>query len=609
MPRDIPLKRGERKILPLALPALWLLTLCSLTAASAEEPVDWAMVNRIRDEGLHRSEVMSTLEHLTDAIGPRLTGSPQMQEANEWTRQQLEEWGLENAHLEAVEFGRGWSFSRTAVHLLQPREMPLIALPKAWTPGTGGPVKGQAMRVKIDAKKDFEKYAGKLAGKILFLDDSREIESGGEPAVKRLSEQELEGLEEFEIPDGKPPAWRQKMRKRWRLSQELNQFLVEEQALATVSISSRDGGLVRVMGGGSREPGGNPGVPSLVMAAEQYNWIIRLLGDAEEEAEPAAEDGDEQAEEEAEPAAEDGAEQAEAEEPAGAGEAADPQSQEAADGDAEAGATEAGDAEQPEAPVVELEIEVRARFHDDDTQSYNTIAEIPGSGDGLVMAGAHLDSWHAGAGATDNAAGCAVAMEAVRILKALGVQPRRTIRIGLWTGEEQGLFGSRVHVENHFATVPMSADPKQDDLPVFMRDYEGEVEVKPDHAGFSAYFNLDNGSGKIRGIWSQENAAAVPIFEAWLAPFNDLGADTVTTRNTYGTDHQAFDRIGLPGFQFIQDGLDYRSRTHHTNADVLDHAVREDLVQASVVLASFLYHAATRAEPLPRKPMPRYEPR
>ncbi len=581
MKRHVPLTRGTR-VLPLALSML-----CLQAPASAEEPVDWAMVNRIRDEGLHRSEVMSTLEHLTDVIGPRLTGSPQMKAANDWTQQQLEEWGLENAHLEPYEFGRGWSFSRTSVHMLQPRELPLIALPKAWTPGTDGPVKGMAMRVNIESEKDFEKYRGKLAGKILFTDDAREIESGKEPAIKRYTEAELEGLEDFEVPGGQRPKWRARMHKRWRFGQQLRDFLVEEQALATVSISSRDGGLVRVGGGGSREPGSNPGVPALVIAAEQYNWIIRLLGDIVEEA---PEEGGEKA---AEAAGDAGESDAKAQE--------EPEVAEAGDGDAEAGADEAD-----EAPVVELEIDVRARFHDDDTSAYNTIAEIPGTGSGLVVVGAHLDSWHAGTGATDNAAGCTVAMEAVRILKTLGVKPRRTIRIGLWSGEEQGLRGSRAHVENRFATVPLTEDPEQQDLPAYMRDLEGEVEPKAEHETFSAYFNLDNGSGRIRGIWAQENAAAVPIFEAWLEPFHDLGADTVTARNTRGTDHQVFDRVGLPGFQFIQDGLDYRSRTHHTNMDVLDHAVREDLVQASVVLASFLYHAATRPEPLPRKPMPTF---
>ena len=557
---------------------LWLvwplivLTLIVPTSVSAEEPIDWQAVNRIRDEGLRRSQVMSTLEQLADGIGPRLTGSPQMKEANEWTRQQLEDWGLANAHLEAFEFGRGWSFSHAAVRLLQPREVPLIALPKAWTPGTDGPVRGAAMRVRIKSKKDFGKYRGKLAGKILFLDNSREIESGQDPAVKRYSEEDLEELEEFPVPDGKPSAWRARRHKRWRLNQELNQFLVDEKTLATVSISSRDGGLVRVMGGGSRQPGDNPGVPALMLTAEHYNWIIRLLGDAGE-----APKRDEDAESEADDA-------------------------EAAKDEGEAGEAE-------EAPVVELEIDVRARFHDDDTAAYNTIAEIPGTGDGIVVVGAHLDSWHAGTGATDNAAGCAVAMEAVRILKALDLPLERTVRIGLWAGEEQGLLGSRAHVEKHFGTVPVTDDPKQQDLPLYMRSREGEVEVRPDHARFSAYFNLDNGSGKIRGIWAQENAAAARIFETWLEPFHDLGADTVSTRNSYGTDHQMFDAVGLPGFQFIQDRLDYTSRTHHTNMDVLDHAVHEDLVQASVVMASFLYHAANRGEPLPRKPMPSHEPK
>ncbi len=542
-------------------------------AVSAEEPIDWQAVNRIRDEGLRHSQVMSILEQLTDGIGPRLTGSPGMKESNEWTRQQLEEWGLANAHLEAFEFGRGWSFTRASVHLLEPREMPLIALPEAWTPGTDGPVRGTAMRVKIKSKKDFEKYRGKLAGKILFMDDSKELESGQEPAIKRHTEEDLAHFEELPIPGERQSAWRARRIKHWRLARELNQFLVDEKALATVSISSRDGGLVRVMGGGSREPGENPGVPSLMMTVEHYNWILRLLeGDEDDEGED-DEDEDE----------DDGGE-AEVEDDADSGE-------------------DAG-----EATPVELEIDVRARFHDDDTKAYNTIAEIPGSGDGLVIVGAHLDSWHAGTGATDNAAGCAVAMEAVRILKTLDLPLKRTVRIGLWAGEEQGLLGARAHVEKHFGTVPVSDDPKQQELPMHMRTRVGEVEVKPDHARFSAYFNLDNGSGKIRGIWSQENAAAARVFETWLEPFHDLGADTVSTRNAYGTDHLPFDWVGLPGFQFIQDGLDYRSRTHHTNMDVLDHAVRDDLVQASVIMASFLYHAANREEALPRKPMPSYEP-
>jgi Zn-dependent M28 family amino/carboxypeptidase len=256
---------------------------------------------------------------------------------------------------------------------------------------------------------------------------------------------------------------------------------------------------------------------------------------------------------------------------------------------------------------VEMEVDVKASFHDEDLNSYNVIAEIPGTdkkGE-LVMLGAHLDSWHAGTGATDNAAGSAVVMEAIRILKALDVKPKRTIRVGLWTGEEQGLLGSRAYVAEHFASRPEPNDPEERELPAFMRRSGGPISLKPEHERFSVYFNLDNGTGKIRGIYTQQNAGAAPIFEAWLAPFRDLGATTVTNRNTGGTDHQSFDAVGLPGFQFIQDQADYQTRTHHTNLDVYDRLQREDMMQASVIMAAFAYHAAMRDGRFPRKAMPR----
>ena len=242
--------------------------------------------------------------------------------------------------------------------------------------------------------------------------------------------------------------------------------------------------------------------------------------------------------------------------------------------------------------------------------AYNTIAELPGTdlADQVVLLGAHLDSWHAGTGSNDNAAGCAVMMEALRILRALDLEPRRTIRVALWTGEEQGLFGSRAYVDEHLASRPETEDPEQLELPEFLRERTWPIETKPGHERFSAYFNLDNGSGRIRGVYAQSNAAVVPIFERWLEPFRDLGAETVVTRNTGGTDHLAFDSVGLPGFQFIQDPLDYSTRTHHSNLDTFDHAVADDLKQASVVVASFAYHAAMRDERLPRKPMPQEPP-
>jgi Zn-dependent M28 family amino/carboxypeptidase len=259
---------------------------------------------------------------------------------------------------------------------------------------------------------------------------------------------------------------------------------------------------------------------------------------------------------------------------------------------------------------VELELDVRAHFLDGGTTQWNAVGEIPGSdkkGE-IVMLGAHLDSWHAGTGATDNGAGSVVMMEAMRILKSLNVVPRRTIRIALWSGEEEGLFGSEAYVADHFATRPPVTDPEQLKLPDFLRKKTWPITTKPEHAKLAAYFNVDNGTGKIRGIYTEENAAVVPIFESWIAPLKDLGVTTVTMRDTGGTDHESFDAVGLPGFQFIQDEIEYDTRTHHTNLDTYERLQREDLMQAAVVVASFAWNAATRPDLLPRKPMPHERP-
>ena len=512
------------------------------TQLRAEEPVDWEIVNRIRDEAIHRSQVMDLLQHLTDRIGPRLTGSPALLEANEWTLEKLEEWGLANGRLEAWgPFGRGWSFSRCSVHMTQPRQIPLMALPKAWTPGTDGPVRGQAMRVTIESEDDLDPYRGGLQGKVLFISDGREIAPPEQAEFARLSPTDLEEMGAFAFPSGRADEWLEEARKQLKLRRAMNEFLIKEGALAVVDISSRDGGTLRLGSAGSRQPGDSVGVPTIAMAAEQYNLILRLL---EEE------------------------------------------------------------------QAVEIELDIEARFHDDDLMAYNTIAEIPGTGmaDEVVLLGAHLDSWHSGTGSNDNGAGTAVVMEAVRILQALDVKPRRTLRVGLWAGEEQGLLGARAHVERHYASRPDPEIPEEQEFPADLRTLGWPITPKPDHAKLSAYFNLDNGSGKIRGIYTQGNAAVAQVFEAWLKPFRDMGADTVTNRNTGGTDHVVFDAVGLPGFQFIQDDLDYYTRTHHSNLDVFDHAQREDLMQASIVMASFAYHAAMRDELLPRKPIPQKPP-
>ena len=519
------------------IPVLALLLLSPLPGLRAEEPVDLEMVTRIRTEGFHNSQVMDIASHLTEEIGSRLTGSPQLLEANEWTKKKLSEWGLANAHLEPYPFGRGWSFSRSTVRMVAPREVQLVAYPKAWTPGTDGPVRGEAMRADLKSEKDFDKYRGKIAGKILFLDAIEDLEAEDGPEFKRYDDKGLDEIAAFEIPEERGRSWRKGALDRWKLRRALAEFLTAEKVAATVEASARAHGIVRVTSGGSHEVGESPGVPALMMAREHYNEIVRRL-----------------------------------------------------------------DAGRP----VEVEVDVAARFHEDETRAFNTIAEIPGTdkkGE-VVMAGAHLDSWHASTGATDNAAGVAVMMEAVRILKALGVKPRRTIRVALWTGEEQGLLGSIAYVKEHFATRPEPADPEQKKLPERYRDDTWPLQVKPGHAKLVAYYNLDNGTGKIRGIYPEENAGVKPIFEAWIAPLADLGATTVTLRKTGGTDHMPFDLVGLPGFQFIQDDVEYGSRTHHTHLDDYDHLRREDLMQASVVMASFLYHTAMRPEPLPRKPLP-----
>jgi carboxypeptidase Q len=519
-----------------------------LTAALGEEPVDHVMVTRIRDEGFNNSKVMDTLAQLTDVHGPRLTGSPQMKKAAEWVRQEMESWGLSNAHLESWgPFGRGWSLEKVSVNLISPVTGPVLAIPKAWTPGTDGPVRGKVKKVRLTTNSDLDENKGKLAGAILLMSSTRSLTAPDQAAFKRYTDTELTDLAQFQVPGRPgpgptpPPFDRDQARERSRFQKKLAEFLAQEKVLATLEISDRDGGIVRVGGGGSRQKAENPGVCALVVAAEHFNRIHRLIDRKLD---------------------------------------------------------------------VEMEVDVKANFHDADPNSYNVLAEIPGTdkrGE-LVMLGAHLDSWHSGTGATDNAAGSAVAMEAIRILKALDVKPKRTIRVGLWTGEEQGLLGSRAYVSQHFASRPEPTDPEERELPAFMRRSSGPLTLKPEHEKFSAYFNLDNGTGKVRGIYTQQNAAALPIFEAWLAPFHDLGATAVTNRNTGGTDHQAFDGVGLPGFQFIQDQADYSTRTHHTNMDVYDRLQREDMMQASVIMASFAYHAAMRDGRFPRKPMPRDRP-
>jgi hypothetical protein len=506
------------------------------------ERIDLDMTSRIRQEAFQRSQVMATLNHLTDVIGPRLTNSPSMAEANRWTRSKFSEWGLSNVHDEAVEdIGRGWAFSDAGVEMLSPRIMPLHALPKAWTPGTSGAVEGEAIAAKLQKKDDLEKWKGKLRGKVVFLDDLRAYKPNEKSDFNRHDHDSLEDLLSYPLPTDRRaggPDQLAQFRERTEFGPLLNKFLGDEGVVATMSISSWDNGIVRVMGGGSRKAGEAVGVPAMVMMAEHYNTVMRAL-----------------------------------------------------------------DRKEP----VKLRVNIDARFLDEANQpGYNSIAEIPGSGpqkNEVVMLGAHMDSWHTGSGANDNGAGVAVMMEAMRILKAVGARPNRTIRVALWTGEEQGLIGSQDYVAKHFAKYPEPSDPAQKAIPAAFRTNKGKLVRTGEYEKISAYFNLDNGSGKIRGIYAQENLAAAPIFQEWLKPWNDVGATIVTQRNTGSTDHVSFDRVGIPGFQFVQDQLDYFSHVHLTHLDVQDHAVADDLKQASAIVASFVYNTAQRPAKLPRKMM------
>ena len=509
-------------------------------AATPPEGVDLQVVTRIRQEGMQHSKVMQTLSELTDRIGSRLSGSQNLKNANLYVEKQLTDWGLSNAHLEGFSFGRGWALDSISIRMTSPDTAVLFGFPKAWTPATAGVLKGEVVAVKIKSIEDFDKFKGQLAGKIILLGEPRDLKPESEPALHRYDDAKLKELADFPIPGGpyKDPTgrvWtREEIMQRRRLSMAIDKFLQEEKVAASIEASRGDEGLLFVQGTQNYKPGSPDGVLQLVIAAEQFNRISRLI-----------------------------------------------------------------DRKVP----VSVELDVKSHYESPDNgQIFNTVAELPGTDkkDELVLVGGHLDSWHAGTGATDNAAGVAVAMEAIRILKALDLKPRRTLRVVLWAGEEEGLLGSQAYVKEHYGYPDV---PAGDTTPSYLRTTPLPVVLKSGQEKVFAYFNLDNGTGKIRGIYAQENSAVAPIFEKWGEPFRDLGFTTVTLRNTGSTDHISFDAIGIPGFQFIQDSVEYETRTHHSNMDVYDRAQRDDLIQASIIMASFLYNAATRDEMLPRKPL------
>lgn len=526
-------------------PALLLSALLVLPAF-AQEPVDLDVVTRIRLEGYHRSKAKEILSEMCDVVGPRLTGSPSYRKASGWAQKKMSDWGLANVHAESfAPFGRGWTYGKTAVTMRAPETAVLAALPKAWTPGTNGPKRGTVVFAKLEKAEDLEKWKGKLAGKVVLLDDAPERKPREKADVQRYTAERLEEVARFEtnVRYGGPRRDRKKFIEERDFAEKRLKFLSEEKALASITASRGEDGTIFVQQGASWEEGKPSGPTALSMAAEAYGRLFRLVKMKKE---------------------------------------------------------------------VELEIEVEAAFTDPDPEAAaNVLGEIPGTdrkGE-VVMLGGHLDSWHGGTGATDDGAGVAIAMEAIRILKVLDLHPKRTIRVALWGGEEQGLLGSRAYVARHFASRPEPTDPEEKKLPGWMRRDAGPLTFHPEWKTLAGYFNVDNGAGKIRGIYTQENAAARPIFEAWLEPLKDLGATALTNRSTGGTDHLSFDAVGLPGFQFIQDELDYETRTHHSNVDVVERAPDADLQEAAVVLASFVWEAASRPAMLPRKPVPPARPR
>ena len=487
---------------------------------------------KIRKEGLDNSKVMELAFQLTDVSGSRLTNSPGFLRAANWAKNELTKMGLANALLEPWgDFGKGWEQTCCYVAMTAPYYTPIVAIPRAWTGSTSGKKMISSDVVLIKAKDSAElvqKYSGKLKDKIVMVYSKDTLRPSFTADADRFTDVQLE-----KMANSKPDTARRQQgnlspeqlaarRQQQSLQRQMDGFYKHEKPALVLSMNGRGNDGTLFVQNGGSYIKDSASYYAWVMLSSDDYLRVQRLVDAGEQ--------------------------------------------------------------------VQIEADVKTKFYDTDIKGYNVVAEIPGTDpilkNEIVMLGGHLDSWQGATGATDNAAGCAVMMEVLRIIKATGLQPKRTIRIALWSGEEQGLLGSRNYVKNHFA------DP-------------ADMILKPDHEKISAYYNLDNGTGKVRGIYLQGNKDAGPIFAKWLEPFYDLDAKTITIDNTGGTDHQAFDAIGIPGFQFIQDVLEYDTRTHHTNMDTYDHLVPADLKQAATVIASFVYNTSQLEQKIPRKELPK----
>jgi carboxypeptidase Q len=552
-------------------------------ALSQADRIDTAVVAKIKAEGLTNSQIMDLLSSLCDVYSPRLSWSPEYKRGADWVVKKLGEWGITSVYYDRwAPMGKGWTLRNFSAMVTTPVPYPLIAYPLAWSPALK---EKSAEVVFLDAKTpdDLSKYKGKLKGKFVLLSEPVEIKPHFEGSAMRLADSTLLRMANADMQGGRrgrrgpgfirpnvqnidsaivataamfPGADTSAIRRRFmemRLSPMKFSLAMNEGALAVITASSSDDGTILVQSAslprGSDEstaprmsvydPKAPETMPQVVVAAEHYNRIIRMLGKGEK---------------------------------------------------------------------VHLEMEIDAIFAKPDS-GFNIIAEIPGTDlkDEVVMLGGHFDTWHAGTGATDNNTGTATCLEALRILRVLsekfGLKTRRTIRLGLWGAEEEGLIGSREYVSEVFGRRDTAARGEGGPGgPVGFGAPTGPVIKMPGFDKLSVYFNHDNGSGRIRGIYLQGNEAARPIFRGWLTAYGDPTAQTITIQNTGGTDHQSFDGVGLPGFQFIQDPLDYDSRTHHYNMDVYERIVPDDMKQAASIMALFVYNAANRDEKFPRKP-------
>ena len=525
----------------------------------ANESLDLDGYARIRNQGLQHSHIMEYASGLFDDIGPRLTGSPNLARADKWAVAQLTAMGASNARLESWgEFGLGWEQIGTSIWLAKPGTAVFTGQATPWSPATNGSVTAPVIAVPyFRDESDFDPWKGKLAGKIVIFGRSPVVPVDPPPLMQHYDDAKLKQFVRYPFdgdvndqhvdPDD-PKFWANVFRQ-VNFKEKISKFFADEHAVALLLASyANDGGIFR--------DDNNEAMGQRVFMPDHKQPVPSVVLTNENFGR----------------------------------------------------VTRLLAADVP----VSVTINVDTKFTGDHEQGYNVLAEIPGTDpllkDQVVMVGGHLDSWIAGTGATDNGAGSIIAMEAMRILIDSGVKPRRTIRIALWSGEEQGEFGSLGYVSKHFGSMGMSATPDQMEVPDFLRERIGPLTLKPDHALISGYFNIDNGGGRLLGIYTEHNDAIVPIFQQWLEPIHDLDATTVSLRATGGTDHESFDLIGIPGFQFIQDPRDYETRSVHTNQDVFERLNPADMMQAATVEAIFVYNTAMRDEMLPRKPLPVAKP-